>query len=358
MATDLRLRFDYGDLAPWVSETDGDLAAVAGPDAVWLRGDVPLEQRDDTLAAEFDVSAGDRVAFVLAYAASYAGRPEVPVSSEALSDTEDYWHEWISDCRYEGRWAGAVRRSLLTLKALTYAPTGAVLAAATMSLPERPSGYRNWDYRYTWLRDATFTLQALLGGGYLDEARAWRDWLLRAAAGDPEELRMVYALDGSRRLVEQEIPWLGGYRGAGPVRIGNAAAGQLQLDVWGEVLQCLEAARRTGLSSTEDGWSMQRALVEYLERSWRQPDNSLWEVRGPRRHFVHSKVLAWAGLDSAIVGSSATSATSATGSTGRWTAGRRCGRRSTTTSARAGTTPSAIPSPSSTAPAGWTRPCF
>ncbi len=206
----------------------------------------------------------------------------------------------MAHCRYEGQWTEAVHRSLLTLKALTYAPTGGIVAAATTSLPEQLGGSRNWDYRYCWLRDATFTLQALLGTGYLAEARAWRDWLLRAVAGAPEDLRIMYALDGTRRIPEYELPWLAGYEGASPVRIGNAAAEQLQLDVWGEVLDGLHVARQAGLAPTHSAWSLQKALLDYLEGAWDQPDNSLWEVRGPRRPFVHSKVMAWAGVDRAL----------------------------------------------------------
>jgi GH15 family glucan-1,4-alpha-glucosidase len=206
----------------------------------------------------------------------------------------------MDHCRYEGRWPDAVRRSVVTLKALTYAPTGGILAAATTSLPEDLGGSRNWDYRFCWLRDATFTLQALLGTGYVREARAWRDWLLRAVAGDPADLRIMYALDGSRRIPEYELPWLAGYEGSSPVRVGNAAAEQFQLDVWGEVLDGLHLGREAGLSSTQDAWRLQRALLDFLEGAWDRPDNSLWEVRGPQRPFVHSKVMAWAGLDRAV----------------------------------------------------------
>ncbi|WP_100497910.1 glycoside hydrolase family 15 protein [Geodermatophilus chilensis] len=300
MHTELALRFDYGHVPPWTRTVDGELAGVAGPDAVWLRSDVPVEQRDGLVRGEFEVSAGESVAFVLTHAASHLPRPRAADPHRALAETEDFWADWIGRCRYTGDWAGAVRRSLLTLKALTYAPTGGILAAATTSLPEQLGGSRNWDYRFCWLRDATFTLQALLGTGYLAEAQAWRDWLLRAAAGDPSELRIMYALDGSRRIPEVEIPWLPGYEGASPVRVGNAAAGQFQLDVWGEVLDGLHLARRSGLAGTADGWDLQHALLDFLEGAWDEPDNSLWEVRGPRRHFVHSKVMAWAGVDRAV----------------------------------------------------------
>ena len=213
---------------------------------------------------------------------------------------ERFWREWIARCDYDGRWPDAVRRSLLLLKALTYAPTGGILAAATTSLPEQLGGSRNWDYRYCWLRDATFTLQALLGTGYVAEAKQWREWLLRAVAGDPADLQIMYGLDGTRRLPEYTLDWLDGYQGAGPVRVGNAAAGQLQLDVWGEVLDSLHLSREAGIAATDAGWDLQRALLDFLEGNWHQPDNSLWEMRGPRRHFVHSKVLAWAGFDRAV----------------------------------------------------------
>jgi GH15 family glucan-1,4-alpha-glucosidase len=297
---ELLLRFDYGHVPPWTRTVDGGLGAVAGPDAVWLESPVPLRVDERVVRAGFEVSAGDRVPFVLTHAASHLSRPRPVDPERALTRTLDFWSAWIGRCSYTGGWDDAVRRSLLTLKALTYAPTGGILAAATTSLPEQIGGARNWDYRFCWLRDATFTLQALLGSGYLQEAHAWRDWLLRAAAGDPADLRIMYALDGSRRIPEFELPWLPGYEGSGPVRVGNAAAAQFQLDVWGEVLDGLHVARQAGLAGSGDGWDLQRALLDFLEGAWDQPDNSLWEVRGPRRHFVHSKVMAWAGLDRAV----------------------------------------------------------
>jgi GH15 family glucan-1,4-alpha-glucosidase len=246
------------------------------------------------------VTAGDRVPFVLTYQASHKPRPKPVDAEHALRDTETFWQDWVRDCDYRGRWDDAVRRSLITLKALTYAPTGGILAAATTSLPEQLGGSRNWDYRYCWLRDATFTLQALLGTGYLKEARAWREWLLRAVAGDPSDLQIMYTLDGARRVPEYEIPWLKGYEGSSPVRVGNAAASQFQLDVWGEVLDGLHLARTEGLHNTDEAWDLQRALLDYLEGAWQQPDNSLWEVRGPHRQFVHSKVMAWVGVDRGV----------------------------------------------------------
>jgi GH15 family glucan-1,4-alpha-glucosidase len=306
MRTELLLRFDYGHVVPWIRRTDGEIAGIAGPDAVWL--DTPVHvahvnPRPDTqqhMGAEFEVAAGERVPFVLTYAPSHEPRPRAAQAGPALEDTETFWSDWIGRASYSGRWSDAVRRSLILLKALTYAPTGGILAAATTSLPEQLGGPRNWDYRYCWLRDATYTLQALLGTGYTKEAREWRDWLLRAVAGDPADLRIMYALDGSRRIPEVEIPWLAGYENSAPVRVGNAAAAQFQLDVWGEVLDGLHLGREAGLSATHDAWELQRALLEFLEGHWREPDNGLWEVRGPRQQFVHSKVMAWAGVDRAV----------------------------------------------------------
>ena len=300
MHSELRPRFDYGHVRPWMYEDGGDLAAIAGPDAVWLRTPVGHEQRDGTAIAEFEVGAGERAPFVLSHGPSYRPRPRPVAPDRALAETEAFWADWVGRSDYTGRWGDAVRRSLVTLKALTYAPSGGIVAAATTSLPERLGGVRNWDYRYTWLRDATFTLQALLGCGYVAEARAWRDWLLRAVAGDPADLRIMYSLDGARRLPEQELPWLAGYEGSQPVRVGNGAAGQFQLDVWGEVLVGLHLSRLAGLPSTEDAWALQRGLLDFLESNWEEPDHSLWEVRGPPRHFVHSKVMAWAGVDRAV----------------------------------------------------------
>jgi GH15 family glucan-1,4-alpha-glucosidase len=304
--TELLLRFDYGHVVPWVRTVDGEPAGVAGPDAVWLSTPVPVRianrraGQDQRIEAEFEVAAGDRVPFVLTYAASHVRRPPRTAPDDSVAATLRFWAEWTGRCDYRGRWADAVRRSLITLKALTYAPTGGLLAAATTSLPEQLGGPRNWDYRFCWLRDATFTLQALLGTGYRQEARAWRDWLLRAVAGDPAELRIMYALDGSRRIPEQTVPWLPGYEGASPVRVGNAAAGQFQLDVWGEVLDGLHLDRVSGLHGSEDAWDLQRAMLDFLEGAWDTDDNGLWEMRGPRRPFVHSKVMAWAGVDRAV----------------------------------------------------------
>ncbi len=300
MLSELRLRFDYGSIIPWVRKVGDDLAAIAGPDAVWLRTPVTLKGRNKTTYGEFTVSAGDRVPFVLTYNRSHLPAPKPVDPFIALDDTEKYWKQWMDRCTYDGRWPEAVRRSLILLKALTFQPTGGIVAAATTSLPEQIGGPRNWDYRYCWLRDATFTLQALLGAGYLTEAKAWREWLLRAVAGNPSDLQSMYGLDGTRRLTEQEVPWLSGFQGSSPVRIGNAAADQLQLDVWGEVLDGLALAREAGMGSDSMAWSVQRKLLEFLEGNWDKPDNGLWEVRGPQQQFVHSKVMAWAGFDRAV----------------------------------------------------------
>ncbi len=296
----LGLRFDYGHIVPWVRHQDGRLAAVAGPDAAWLKTPVPLRGEDMTTYAEFEVVAGQRVPFVLTYRPSHERMPRPVDAEKALADTEAFWTSWMCGFRYEGRWGEAVRRSLVVLKALTYAPTGGIVAAVTTSLPEQPGGPRNWDYRFCWLRDATFTLQALLGTGFVAEAKAWREWLLRAAAGDPADLQIMYGIDGTRRLPEYTLDWLGGYEGSAPVRVGNAASGQFQLDVWGEVLDGLHLARTAGIHADEPAWDLQRALLDFLEGHWDDPDNGLWEVRGDRRHFVHSKVMAWAGLDRAV----------------------------------------------------------
>ncbi|HSL07899.1 MAG TPA: glycoside hydrolase family 15 protein [Pseudonocardiaceae bacterium] len=300
MMMELVLRFDYGSVTPWVRQVDGQWSAIAGPDAAWLHSTVSVDHRDGQTSARFEVEAGQQVPFVLTYAASHAPTPKPVDGLQALEETERFWADWIGRCDYRGEWAQPVRRSLVTLKALTYAPTGGIVAAATTSLPEHLGGTRNWDYRYCWLRDATFTLQALLGTGYVDEAKAWRDWLLRAAAGDPADLRIMYGLDGSRRIPEYTLDWLRGYEGSTPVRVGNAAAEQYQLDVWGEVLEGLHLGREAGLAPSEDAWDLQRALLDYLEGHWDDPDNSLWEVRGARQQFVHSKVLAWTGVDRAV----------------------------------------------------------
>ncbi len=302
MHGELRLRFDYGRVVPWVRRVDSQVVAVAGPDSAWLSTTAPLEGRDLATHSEFTVSAGQRVPFVLTWHPSWA-RPPKPVDPyAAVDDTEAFWAEWMSHSTYDGGWQSEVRRSLIVLKALTFQPTGGIVAAATTSLPEQIGGPRNWDYRYCWLRDAALTLQALLGAGFKAEAGKWRDWLLRAVAGDPADLQIMYGIDGTRRLPEFELDWLSGYEGSRPVRIGNAASEQLQIDVWGETLDGLSFAREARLSRNEDAWALQKNLLEFLEGNWRQPDNGLWEMRGPRRDFVHSKVMAWVAFDRMIAG--------------------------------------------------------
>jgi len=300
MAMELVVRFDYGHIMPWVRHVDGQFSAIAGPDSVWLNSPVRVHGDNGRSVAQFSVAAGQRVPFGLTYAASHAPRPRAVDGLEAVADTERFWAGWIGRSRYCGAWRDAVHRSLITLKALTYAPTGGLVAAATTSLPEQLGGPRNWDYRYCWLRDATFTLEAMLDTGYVQEAKAWREWLLRAVAGDPAKLQIMYGLDGSRRIPEYTLDWLKGYHGSAPVRIGNAAADQFQLDTWGEVLDGLQLARDTGLAPSSDAWDLQLALLDFLESHWQDPDNSLWEIRGPRRQFVHSKVMAWVGVDRAV----------------------------------------------------------
>jgi GH15 family glucan-1,4-alpha-glucosidase len=300
MAMELIARFDYGHIVPWVQTIDGALRAIGGPDALSLWTPVPTRAVDLTTRAEFTVHAGERVPFVLAWHLSHEPPPAPVEPMAAVADTEAWWHEWSSTCTYDGPWRDAVMRSLITLKALTFAPTGGIVAAATTSLPERLGGVRNWDYRYCWLRDATFTLYALMVGGFTGEAAAWRNWLLRAVAGSPEDLQIMYGCAGERRLPELELPWLPGYEGARPVRIGNAAVHQLQLDVFGEVMDALHIARRSGLASDDAAWALQRALLTFLERAWREPDEGIWEVRGPRRHFTHSKVMAWVAFDRGV----------------------------------------------------------
>ncbi|NMO54675.1 glycoside hydrolase family 15 protein [Actinoplanes sp. TBRC 11911] len=301
MTMQLLLRFDYGRIRPWVFRRHGELVAIAGPDAVWLRTGVRVHG-ENPRTAEFTVSKGQSVSFVLSYQQSHLPRPEPIDPQHALETTGRVWRHWIDRCDYKGLYSGAVRRALLTLKTLTYAPTGGILAAATTSLPEQLGGPRNWDYRYCWLRDSTYALQALLGTGFETEAKAWREWLLRAVAGDPADLQIMYGLDGTRRIPEYSLDWLSGYEGSTPVRAGNAAAGQFQLDVWGEVLDSLHLSREAGIAATDAGWDFQLALLDQLEHTWREPDNGIWEVRGSRRHFVHSKFMAWVGFDRAVRG--------------------------------------------------------
>ena len=300
MQMELALRFDYGAIVPWVRNVEGTLVGIAGPDAVSLRTPVELEGRDMRTYASFEVSEGDRIPFVLTWFPSNKPVPEPVDAEDALTETVAYWLEWAQRCTMAGKWRPDVVRSLLTLKALTYAPTGGIVAAPTTSLPEALGGVRNWDYRYCWLRDATLTLLALVRAGYVDEAGAWRDWLLRAIAGDPDDLQIMYGVAGERRLTELELPWLAGYEGSRPVRIGNGASDQRQLDVYGEVVDALYQARRQGLEPSDDAWRLTRKLLEWLESGWREPDEGIWEVRGPRRHFTHSKVMAWVAFDRAV----------------------------------------------------------
>ncbi|HEY5178376.1 MAG TPA: glycoside hydrolase family 15 protein [Dermatophilaceae bacterium] len=294
----LRLRFDYGQVVPWVRHHSGQMIAVAGPDAIRLRTPAPTHGQDWATVSEFTVRAGDSVPFVLTWHPSHEHPPAIVDPQKALRETIDFWADWTrSGTPITGPYRAAITRSLVTLKALAYEPTGGIVAAVTTSLPEQIGGPRNWDYRYSWLRDSTYTLQALISAGYLAEARAWREWLLRAIAGNPAKLQIMYALDGTRRLPEAELPWLAGYEGSRPVRTGNAASDQLQLDVWGETLDVLALARDTGIGTHDDAWDVQTALMNHLEGAWDQPDNGIWEMRGPRRHFTHSKVMAWVAAD-------------------------------------------------------------
>jgi GH15 family glucan-1,4-alpha-glucosidase len=301
MHTEFILRFDYGEAVPWVTRLDdGTLRAVAGPDMVVLRTPAPLEPKGMTTVADFSVEEGETVPFILTYAPSNHPLPPRIDVTEALDDTASFWAEWVEQCTYEGEWEQPVKRSLITLKALTYRPTGGIVAAPTTSLPEQIGGARNWDYRFCWLRDATLTLLALMDAGYYQEAGEWRDWLLRAAAGSPSQVQIMYGLAGERRLQEWEVPWLPGYEGSRPVRIGNAAHGQLQLDVYGEVMDALHQARHVGLPRSLDAWNFQRALITHLGKVWEQPDRGIWEVRGPPQQFTHSKVMAWVAVDRAL----------------------------------------------------------
>jgi GH15 family glucan-1,4-alpha-glucosidase len=297
---ELVLRFDYGSIVPWVHKTDCGMSAIAGPDAVTLLTPVPLHGEDMKTVAEFDVTAGQRVPFTLNYHPSHRSGNPVLDSTLALAETESWWNEWARRCTYQGPYRRAVVQSLMVLKALTYQPTGGIVAAPTTSLPEHIGGVRNWDYRYCWLRDATLSLLALINCGYTDEAAAWRAWLVRTIAGTPGSAQIMYGLGGERRLTELEVPWLPGYEDSAPVRIGNGAYSQLQLDVYGEVFDALYQARAAGLAPTDDGWRVGRRLLDWLSDAWELPDEGIWEVRGPRQHFVHSKVMAWVAFDRAI----------------------------------------------------------
>ena len=300
MTMELALRFDYGRVVPWVRRLGGALSAVAGPDAVLFGSPVPTRGENMTTRAEFEVSAGDTLPFLLTWYPSHQ-RPPGPIDVRAaVADTAAWWHDWSSRCDSGGPWLDQVKRSLITLKALTYEQTGGIVAAPTTSLPEQLGGVRNWDYRYCWLRDATLTLLALLDVGYLDEAREWRDWLLRSVAGWPSDMQIMYGPAGERRLTELVLDWLPGYEGSAPVRIGNAASEQFQLDVYGELMDALLQAREAGLEPDPYAWSLQRSLIRFVEDAWTRPDEGIWEVRGKRRHFVHSKVMAWVAVDRAV----------------------------------------------------------
>ena len=302
MRLELVIRFDYGSIVPWVRSTSRGISAIGGPDSLTLRSDVPLRGEELRTVADFDVSEGQRIAFDLTWFPSHVPSQHELDVERALKDTEAWWQEWSQRCTVSGPWRDAVVRSLITLKALTYAPTGAIVAAPTTSLPEQFGGVRNWDYRYCWLRDATFTLLALMNAGYTEEARAWRDWLLRTVAGKPEQIQIMYGIRGERRLPELELPWLTGYEESRPVRIGNAASRQRQLDVFGEVLDATHQAWRMGVPPDENAWRVEKALMTYLESTWTEPDEGLWEVRGPRRQFTHSKMMAWVAFDRAVKG--------------------------------------------------------
>ncbi|HEX6636608.1 MAG TPA: glycoside hydrolase family 15 protein [Steroidobacteraceae bacterium] len=304
----LTVRFDYGAIVPWVTQSradpgsgkDNELSAIAGPDRVTLRTRAPLRGQDSCTVSDFTVSAGETLVFVLTYSRSHLAPPAPIDVDEALRGTDSWWREWGAACTFQGKWREAVIRSLITLKALIYHPTGGIVAAATTSLPEELGGARNWDYRYCWLRDATFTLLALMDAGYIEEAGRWRDWLVRALAGAPSQAQIMYGVAGERRLTEWEVDWLPGFAGSKPVRIGNAAYLQTQIDIYGEVADAMHHARRGGLAPGEAAWAVQRALTEHVEKIWSEKDEGIWEVRGPKRHFTHSKIMAWVAVDRAI----------------------------------------------------------
>lgn len=303
--SELLVRFDYGSIIPWISQAadvTSELHVVAGPDRLTLRTSIPLRGEGADTVGDFAVAAGEEIHFVLSHSASHLPLPGPIDVASALVDTGRFWKEWSGRCRFEGPWREAVLRSLITLKSLIYSPTGGIVAAATTSLPEFIGGTRNWDYRYCWLRDATFTLLALLDAGYLGEAERWRAWLVRALAGAPAQAQIMYGLGGERRLAEWEVDWLPGYEGSRPVRVGNAAAAQHQLDVYGEVADAMHHARAAGLAPAQAAWAVQRELTDHVAGVWTEPDEGIWEVRGPRQHFTHSKVMAWVAMDRAIRG--------------------------------------------------------
>ena len=300
MRLELVIRFDYGSVVPWVRRIEHGISAIAGPDGLLFRTPVPLHGEEFRTVADFEVAEGEQVPFDLTwFPAHEQAQPELD-PLKALHRTERWWEKWSKRCTVEGPWRDAVLRSLITLKTLTYRPTGAVIAAPTTSVPEQPGGVRNWDYRYCWLRDATFTLLALLNAGYTREAHAWREWLVRAVAGRPDQIHIMYGLAGERRLPEQEIPWLPGFENSKPVRVGNAAHDQFQLDVFGEVLDATLQGWRLGVPFDDNAWRVDAGLAAHLETAWRKPDEGIWEVRGPRRHFTHSKMMAWVAMDRAV----------------------------------------------------------
>jgi GH15 family glucan-1,4-alpha-glucosidase len=293
----LDVRFGYGADAPLIEMTRDGTQFLAGPHALVLRGPLALTEQNRRVSAALQVRKGDRIPIQLTWFPSHEQPPVAGDADQLVAATDSYWRAWASRCTYQGRWRDAVLRSLLTLKALTYAPTGGIVAAPTTSLPEEIGGVRNWDYRFCWLRDASLTLDAFMIGGYVDEARAFRDWLLRATAGLPEDMQIMYGIDGNRRLTEFELPWLPGYEASKPVRVGNAASDQFQLDVYGEVVSCIYAARNLGMPAVEHGWKVIKDLMAFMEAIWQHPDDGIWEVRGGRRHFTHSKVMAWVAVD-------------------------------------------------------------
>jgi GH15 family glucan-1,4-alpha-glucosidase len=300
--SEVTMRLDYGHVVPWFREVGKRTSAFAGPDALTLDGDVAHLREGDDVIAEFELAAGENAEFRLTWSTPRDQPPAHADVGKGIAATERWWREWAGQCCYEGEYRDAVVRSLITLKAMSYEPSGGIVAAPTTSLPEQLGGVRNWDYRFCWIRDATFTLLALLDAGYEAEAVAWREWLLRAVAGRPEQMQLMYGVEGERRLIEYELGWLPGYAGSRPVRVGNAASEQFQLDVYGELMDALHQARTHGIAPDESAWDVQRVLLEFLEGHWRDPDEGIWEVRGQRRHFVHSKVMAWAAVDRAVHG--------------------------------------------------------
>src|SRR6516162_4601863 len=289
----LDIRFGYGEHVPFIEQTGDGVCFLSGPDALVLRIPMAVDLSAHRVSAYFPVRKGDRIPIQLTWYDSHDKPPAMTGAEHALSSTEQFWKDWVARCAYQGRWRDAVVRSLVTLKAMTFAPTGGVVAAPTTSLPEALGGVRNWDYRFCWLRDASLTLDAMMVGGYIDEARAFRDWVVRAVAGSPQQVQIMYGIAGERRLTELEVPWLPGYEDSRPVRIGNAACSQLQLDVFGEVMDALYQARCKGLAASVSGWGLQLELLSHLERVWTEPDAGIWEMRGDPQHFTHSKVMAW-----------------------------------------------------------------